>query len=169
MVVHKNPHPLNCETETLFLGTMLKAALVDHCLAVLMKRAASADKQLQDLKEDLQGESKSSAGDKHETGRAMVQLEMEKLADQRKDLQLKLDQWSKIDFSIADARIQVGSLVITNSGKFLLAIALGTIVFESDPVVVLSPRSPLAQKLLGKTVLEEVEVNNHLYKITSIQ
>lgn len=168
MVVHKNPHPLNCETETLFLGTMLKAALVDHCLAVLMKRAASADKQLQDLKEDLQGESKSSAGDKHETGRAMVQLEMEKLADQRKDLQLKLDQWSKIDFSKEVNRIETGSLVVTDSGSFLIAIALGSIEFDNNAVVVLSPQSPLGIKLMGKMSGDQAEVNGRVFTISAV-
>jgi hypothetical protein len=168
MVVHNNPHPLNCETETLFLGTMLKAALVDHCLAVLMKRAAAADKQLQDLKEDLQGESKSSAGDKHETGRAMVQLEMEKLSDQRKDLQLKLDQWSKIDFSKEINRIEAGSLVITDSGNFLIAIALGSIEYDNNAVVVLSPQSPLGIKLMGKMSGDRAEVNGRVYTISAV-
>jgi hypothetical protein len=148
---------------------MLKAALVNHCLSILMNRAASADKQLQDLKEDLQGESKSSAGDKHETGRAMVQLEMEKLADQRKDLQLMLDKWSQIDFSTPDSRVKVGSLVVTNSGIFLLAVALGTTMFEAENVVVLSSLSPLAQQLIGKTINDEIKLNNHLYKIIAIQ
>jgi hypothetical protein len=148
---------------------MLKAALVNHCLSILMNRAASADKQLQDLKEDLQGESKSSAGDKHETGRAMVQLEMEKLADQRKDLQLMLDKWSQIDFSTPDSRVKVGSLVVTSSGIFLLAVALGTTMFEAENVVVLSSLSPLAQQLIGKTINDEIKVNNHLYKIIAIQ
>lgn len=148
---------------------MLKAALVNHCLSILMNRAASADKQLQDLKEDLLGESKSSAGDKHETGRAMVQLEMEKLADQRKDLQLMLDKWSQIDFSTPDSRVKVGSLVVTSSGIFLLAVALGTTMFEAENVVVLSSLSPLAQQLMGKTINDEIKVNNHLYKIIAIQ
>jgi hypothetical protein len=148
---------------------MLKAALVNHCLSILMNRAASADKQLQDLKEDLQGESKSSAGDKHETGRAMVQLEMEKLADQRKDLQLMLDKWSQIEFSTPDSRVKVGSLVVTSSGIFLLAVALGTTMFEAENVVVLSSLSPLAQQLMGKTINDEIKLNNHLYKIIAIQ
>lgn len=169
MVVHNNPHPLNCETETLFLETMLKSALVDHCLAVLMKRAAAADKQLQDLKEDLLGESKSSAGDKHETGRAMVQLEMEKLSDQRKELQLMLDQWSKIDFTVITSRVQIGSIVITNAGKFFLSVPLGTIVYDSETIIVLSSRSPLALQLFGKSVNDIVKLNNHQYKILEIQ
>lgn len=147
---------------------MLKATLVNYCLSVLLNRAASADKQLQDLKEDLQGESKSSAGDKHETGRAMVQLEMEKLADQRNDLQLKLDQWSKIDFSKGGNRIETGSLVITDSGSFLIAIALGSIDFNNSSIVVLSPQSPLGIKLMGKLPGDQVEVNGHNFIISSV-
>lgn len=147
---------------------MLKPTLVNHCLSILLNRAASADKQLQDLKEDLQGESKSSAGDKHETGRAMVQLEMEKLADQRRDLQLKLDQWSKIDFSKTANRIETGSLVITDSGSFLIAIALGSIEFDKGAVVVLSPQSPLGVKLMGKEPEDQVEVNGRKFTINAV-
>lgn len=147
---------------------MLKATLVNHCLSILLNRAASADKQLQDLKEDLQGESKSSAGDKHETGRAMVQLEMEKLADQRRDLQLKLDQWSKIDFSKTGNRIETGSLVVTDSGNFLIAIALGSIEFDKGAVVVLSPQSPLGVKLMGKVPEDQVEVNGRKFTINAV-
>ena len=99
----------------------------------------------------------------------MVQLEMEKLADQRKDLQLMLDKWSQIDFSTPDSRVKVGSLVVTSSGIFLLAVALGTTMFEAENVVVLSSLSPLAQQLIGKTINDEIKVNNHLYKIIAIQ
>ena len=60
---------------------MIKINLFKHCEIVLKKKLKTFYNQKKELKQALNSESKSSAGDKHEIGRAMIHLEMEKLGN----------------------------------------------------------------------------------------
>ena len=55
----------------------MKKALLEFCWNYVNERSERLKKQSGELQESLGSETKSSAGDKHETGRAMVQLEQE--------------------------------------------------------------------------------------------
>ena len=68
-------------------GSALKKQVFDHCWDTVLKQEKSLLNRQQLLRESLESEQKSSAGDKHETGRAMVQLEQEKLGKQLHKLQ----------------------------------------------------------------------------------
>ena len=61
---------------------MLKDLLFAHCQHYIKAKQLLLEKQKEALQLALTSESKSSAGDKHETGRAMIQLEREKLGNQ---------------------------------------------------------------------------------------
>lgn len=56
----------------------LKETLFKQCVLFVNKRLQTIEEVLSSNQKALQAETKSSAGDKHETGRAMLQLEMEK-------------------------------------------------------------------------------------------
>ena len=73
---------------------------------------------INEVKESSNSESKSSAGDKHETSKAMMQLEIEKLGTQLKEAELKLLEFDKINFNMNFQCIEQGSLVETNRGYF---------------------------------------------------
>ena len=60
----------------------LKTHLLSICVSQLATRRASVDKILANVALSLKEETKSSAGDKHETGRAMLQLERENAGKQ---------------------------------------------------------------------------------------
>ena len=60
----------------------LKKDLYLFCQAYISNRKARIEARIAAVSEALEAESKSSAGDKHETGRAMLQLEREKLGHQ---------------------------------------------------------------------------------------
>ncbi|WP_224485448.1 GreA/GreB family elongation factor [Robertkochia aurantiaca] len=141
---------------------MTKNELFDSCLALLQKKIRLQEEQIASLRESLQQETKSSAGDKHETGRAMVQLEMERtgerlrLLEADKQLLLKIKQQA----SSGDAdKIGAGSLVHTDRGYYFLALSLGIIDAGEFQVVVVSPGSPLGNAMLGRSVGERIMVN----------
>ena len=56
----------------------IKEALHASCVGFVEDRLETIQKTIQDIQMSLTSETKSSAGDKHETGRAMLQLEREK-------------------------------------------------------------------------------------------
>ena len=62
-----------------FLNIDFKAGLHKHCINLLRQKDATLRDELAELTASLQDDTKSSAGDKHETSRAMNQLEQEKI------------------------------------------------------------------------------------------
>lgn len=123
---------------------------------------------LDDLKEMGKNETKSTAGDKHETALAMVQLEQEKLRGQLKAAQQQLADFSKIDPNKTGPVVHLGSLVNTNRGIFLVSLALGKIQVDGTTIMALSPQSPLGEKLTGLQAGDEVVIMTTKYSIESV-
>ena len=131
--------------------------------------------QIQFLKNTLQevtdagnNETKSTAGDKHETGKAMMQLEQEKLGKQLVALETQKNDFDKIDFSIHHSTISYGSLIETNHGFFLLASAIGKLEIDDKTIFVISNKSPLGIQLLGLKLNSKTTFNGINYEIKSI-
>jgi hypothetical protein len=130
----------------------LKRYLHAHCVAYVQERIGAAQEAIQTAQRSANEETKSSAGDKYETGRAMAQLEIEKHSAQLAEtLKLKhaLEQISVDDES---SIVRAGSVVLTNQGNFYLAISAGQILIQDKTYFALSPGSPLGQKLIGLAV-----------------
>ncbi len=124
---------------------------------------------LNDLKESTANETKSTAGDKYETARAMLQIEQD---NTRRQLQEVLEQQSiftAIDIAISSNEIIRGSLVKTNKGYLFISVALGKIMVDGTTVVALSPQSPLGKQLMGLRVNDAASINNLAYAIEEIQ
>jgi transcription elongation GreA/GreB family factor len=146
----------------------IKQQLYQRCQAYLAQRITNAQEAIQAAQASANDEIKSSAGDKYETGRAMMQLEMEKNSIQLAEaLKLKrlLDQ-IRVDQS--PPAIQPGSLVITDQGNFFIAISVGQLVVEGKTYIALSAESPLGAKLKGLKVGESFHFSNKTYKITQV-
>ena len=147
----------------------MKKKIYNHYLELVADKTAMLQKILADLKESGSNETKSTAGDKHETALAMLQIEQ---ANTRAQLQEVLTQQAaleKIDPSISALVIVNGSLVKTSRGYLFMSIALGKAVLENIMVIALSPQSPLGQKLMGLKVGETAAINNMEYLIESIE
>jgi hypothetical protein len=111
---------------------------------------------------------KSTAGDKHETGRAMMQTEIDNLQAQlSKNVALKEDV-----LKIAEGRqfefVDFGALVITNDHKYFITVGLGSLSHEGDTYYAISMASPIGQLLKNKKVGELAHFNGREIKITSI-
>lgn len=118
--------------------------------------------------ESANNETKSSAGDKHETARAMMQLEQEKLSHQLKELQDQKSELKKIDISKHSSQIAKGTLIQSDKGFLFLSIGLGKISVADKTVFAISPQSPLGLKLLGKKENDIVEMNGVKYTIEKL-
>ena len=128
----------------------LKLELLEHCHKALDQRLAGIQQMLSDLANSLHSETKSTAGDKHETGRAMLQLEREKLGAQLREAERQKAQLYRISSSASGGRIALGSLVQTSEAFYFLASSLGQIKIEGTSYFVISIGSPMGQLLLGK-------------------
>ncbi|HEX8356274.1 MAG TPA: hypothetical protein VF610_02635 [Segetibacter sp.] len=125
-------------------------------------------KTFNDLRESAANETKSTAGDKHETALAMLQIEQENVNRQLKDAMLQKAAFEKIDPLLQPVQITTGSLVQTNKGWFFVSVALGKIMVDDINVIAVSPQSPLGIKLKGLRVNDSIDINGLTYVILSI-
>lgn len=124
---------------------------------------------LNDLKESGSNETKSTAGDKHETALAMLQIEQANVRGQLQEALTKKSALEKINPNVSAPVITNGSLIKTNRGYLWMSVALGKVEMENITVIALSPQSPLGQKLMGLKTGVAVAINNIEYVIESIQ
>lgn len=121
------------------------------------------------MRQAVQTESKSTAGDKHETGRAMIHLEQEKLHSQLAEAQQLLAELSQIKPEQNLQSIQKGALVNTNRVSFYIAVDLGKVNFEEKDIFVVSSQSPIGKQMLGKRLGESFKMNGTEYAVTSVK
>jgi hypothetical protein len=109
--------------------------------------------------ESRDNDTKSSAGDKHETARAMVQIEIDKSEDQLKktiDLQSEL---LSLNLEKQYKKIEKGCLVVTNTETFFISIGLGKILFNDSMYYAISLASPIGALIKDKVVGDKVHFN----------
>src|SRR5690554_608822 len=112
---------------------------------------------------------KSSAGDKHETGRALVQIELNNLEKQlSSNLALK-NSLSQVPDSENRETIAFGSLIKTDQGLFFISVSLGKIMVGSETCYALSPAALLGNALLGQKKGDTVLFREKAYLIEEIR
>ncbi len=128
----------------------IKKELLKACISFVEKREQTIQKTIVSNQKALVSETKSSAGDKHETGRAMLQLEMEKAGQQLASMMSLKETLQKVDIKNVSQTVCLGSLIVTNRGNYFLAISIGKISIENTSYFVVSAVSPIGKLLLGK-------------------
>ena len=73
----------------------LKEELHKRCWDIIEMRYDTIHNTMEQIRESLTTETKSSAGDKHETGRAMLRLEREKAGKQLAEVQKTKECFAK--------------------------------------------------------------------------
>ncbi|CAM1362176.1 3-oxoacyl-ACP synthase [Tenacibaculum xiamenense] len=137
----------------------LKEELYNQCIEYVNKRLQTIENTIESNKRALQSETKSSAGDKHETGRAMLQLEMEKAGQQLQGIRVMKETLAKIDIKKKSETSCLGSIIKTNLGTYFLSISAGQIKFSNKVYFAVSVSSPIGSLLLGKKINESVNFN----------
>lgn len=147
---------------------MNKSKILTHCKKVLQERKANLEDSLRELKEAVEGEEKSTAGDKHDTARAMIHLEQEKLGKQLKNLEEETLRLARISpESRADA-VQIGSFIETNKANYFIGPSLGKLRLDDSIVFAISLQAPLTQVMMGKRVGETFSFNGMEQKVISV-
>lgn len=147
----------------------LKQQLIGVCENYVEDRINRALAGIKDLDEALKMESKSSAGDKYETGRAMINLEFDKLL-------IQLEQYKGLKKTLSFAGqnpnmgiIGLGSLIKTSAANYFISIPAGEILVENEKFYAIGINSPIAQALLGKKVKENFIFNGNTNKILLVE
>ena len=145
----------------------LKGKIIEHCNDIFRRKQTLINEELKHLSEAIEEDTKSSAGDKYETGREMANLEKEKLHIQAVGIKNSLATLTALPKGIS-SKIDVGSLVQTNKDWIHLSISLGQLEVDGESVLVISPMAPLAQLMMGKEKGAAVTFRENEYQIVGI-
>ena len=147
---------------------ILKKEIYNKCVKIAQQKVADLSAIIKEAQNAANNETKSSAGDKHETGRAMAQLETEKLTKQLAEA-LKLEQiLSQINPDMEHQQVGLGSLVTTNNGQFFIAASIGKVVLGSITYFAISSVSPIGKLLIGLKREDTFSFNGKSYIILNI-
>ncbi len=147
---------------------MLKERVLQKAKEKVQAKIIELEGIIDDVKKSLDSDTKSSAGDKHETARAMVQLEQEKLNKQLGEFVQMKSTLNQINPTIFHRKVGMGSLILTSLGWYFLSIGLGQISLDESNIFVLNPQAPLAKQLIGKKIGEECEFNSNKFLILEL-
>lgn len=146
----------------------IKAQLYLLCGEYLRTREAEIKKAIAEAQEAANNETKSSAGDKFETGREVMQQDI--------DLNItRLNELNKLKTTlelIAPAQkstvVIPGSVVFTSNGNFYIAIGAGQLKVGDEMFYAVSSASPIGSKLAGQKAGHSFTLNNKQYLIESV-
>ena len=145
-----------------------KHDLLAQCQAHVQERIDAARQAMEAAQESANSESKSSAGDKYETGRAMAQIERDRYAHQL-DLALTMAQeLARINVDKDYLTVQPGCLVSTNRGAFFIGISVGKLTLDGSDYFAISSVSPIGAALLGRQVGDTVLFNKLTYNVLEV-
>ena len=142
--------------------------LYNHCIKKLAQSLEVLEIRKAEIVLALESESKSSAGDKHETGRAMIQLEREKLGEQIKKAEKNQATLHQLKQYKSSEIVRFGSAVQTNKANYYIAIATDSYTIKSALFHCISPQSPIGTLLLGKKVGDQLVFNAITSTITAV-
>jgi transcription elongation GreA/GreB family factor len=145
-----------------------KQELYNQCQAFVNSRLQTIQDIISSNQKALQSETKSSAGDKHETGRAMLQLEIEKAGQQLQSISQMNETLSKINLENTSTIAHLGSLVKTNQARYFLSISAGKLTIANENYFAVSISSPIGKLLLGKKEKELLIFNGNQIEILNI-
>lgn len=144
-----------------------RCRVYQRCLEVLEERIHHSEIALNQARDAIREDTKSSAGDKYETTRERLQQDVQmqevQLTESRK-LRYVLQQFEP---ARAAQVIQPGSLVKTKDTWIFLAVSLGWVELEGERVMVLSPAAPMGRALLGKPAGAQFSINGKQHLVES--
>ena len=140
------------------MNSKIKKLLYDHCKSHLESRLSNYKNLSDSLYDSLSLETKSSAGDKHETARAVIQLEREKIGEQIKKVEKDYKLLTKISQNKSYSNvIGLGSVIYTQENQYYLAVSSTHLNYGSKTFYCISSKSPIGLLLLNKKVGEIFE------------
>jgi transcription elongation GreA/GreB family factor len=147
----------------------IKDKLYDYCIHFVDDRIHRIQEEIRSAQAAANEETKSSAGDKYETGRAMAQGTIERNTQQLAEAEKVKAALQRMPAVTHPDRIVPGTLITTSRGMFYLSISIGLVTLEKQTFFIVSADSPIGKSLLGKTIGDVVHWNTMDYSIIRIE
>jgi len=137
----------------------IKQQLHHLCRAYLDSNIQNAEAVIADAREAARNETKSSAGDKYETAREMMQQDIDLNNARLLQLRKQMDVLDRIATDTDSEIIIPGSLVHTAQGIYYISISAGKLLVDGKTYYAISMNSPLGAQLKGKHAGDEFIIN----------
>ena len=147
----------------------LKQQLYSKCQEVLNSRLEVIQNSIKDIEDSFHSETKSSAGDKHETGRAMLQLEREKAGNQLAELKKLNETLQRINVNQLHNKVTLGSIVKTTELNYFISLSVGEIILGNEIYFGISMATPMGKLLLSKSVGDLINFRSKEFTIVDIE
>ncbi len=138
---------------------VLKEELYRFCVDFVGKREEEIRQVIAEAQDAANNETKSSAGDKYETAREVIQQEINLNLARLNELGKLKATLERIEPAQTGGVVVPGSVVYTNNGIFYIAISAGKIVLGDASYFGISAASPIGAKLMGKEAGHSFDLN----------
>lgn len=146
----------------------VKAQLYLYCVDYIESRIAAIRTTIEDAREAANNETKSSAGDKYETGREVMQQEIDMNLVRLNELNTLKQTLERITSDKKTDRVAPGSVVLTSNGNYYMAISAGAPTINSERYYAISAASPIGKLLSGKMAGETFSFNGKPFTIEHV-
>lgn len=161
------PGKLNCRPQNKVMS-QLKEQLYIQCIEYLRRMEADIRLAISEAQEAANSDTKSSAGDKFETGRESMQQEIDLNLTRLHELNKQKIALENIIPAQKGPVIMPGSLVRTNNGNYYIAISARQLKADGVTYFAISLSSPIGEKMAGRKAGDSFEMNGKKYIIESV-
>jgi len=147
----------------------MKSIILTYVKTYLDQRMQTSLDAMNAAQESANGESKSSAGDKYETSRAMGHLDRDMHARMYQQTREERKLVERIDENINFKKGALGAFIGSSMGDFFLSISIGQVKIDEKLIMIISPQSPIGALLMGKIVGDKFSFRGKESVILTIQ
>ncbi|MBS1687485.1 MAG: 3-oxoacyl-ACP synthase [Bacteroidetes bacterium] len=147
----------------------IKEELYNYCLHHIEEQTAAIQEKINDARDAASEDTKSSAGDKYETGREMMQQEVELNMTRLNEVKKMGELLSHIDPLLNNDIVVPGSIVKTNHGNYYIAISIGKTMLDGKVYYIISAASPIGALLKGRKKGDSFSFNAKEYVIKAVE
>jgi len=146
----------------------IKENLLFQCSKLIEARHHKILQVIKDIENSLKEESKSTSGDKHHTGRAMLHIDRENAGNQLREIDMVCELLNKVPSNLISENVKLGSLSYTSNGIYFISISAGILQHKSTTYYCVAPNSPIGLLLLGKRKNETFQFNSNTIEILKV-
>lgn len=143
----------------------LKLSLIKACMDQIESKIAILNSEFKAYQLSVSNETKSTAGDKHDTARSMMQMEQEKMGAQLKDLTHQKSILQSIENSQSDKT--GGRIIRTDHGNFFISVYAKPVLIDNEEFIPVSAVSPIGKLLLISKPGSSFSINQKTYMVLS--
>jgi hypothetical protein len=146
----------------------LKKQLYKQCLEYVQNILDAAQLAINEAQTASNEDTKSSAGDKYETGREMAQQEANRNMGQLNEANKLKIALNRVSTNNISEIIDTGSVIVTDKVNFYIAISAGVLTVNNTEYFAVSPFSPIGLKLKGLKAGDEFNLNEKIYLVKQV-